>query len=98
MTVTLKVRAISTVRSVEPSLTTMISSISGLPVRTPRTSPIVFSSLYAAMMAEVSKQFTSKIDLRGRLQRAHHNTGEPFALPRGHETHARLCDAANRAN
>ena len=53
MVVTSKERAISTVRSVEPSLTTMISSISALFVRTLRTSAIVFSSLYAAMMAEM---------------------------------------------
>ena len=40
-----KVRAISTVRSSEPSLTTMTSSMSGLLVSARRTSAIVFSSL-----------------------------------------------------
>src|SRR4051795_4729487 len=53
MVVTSNERAISTVRSVDPSLTTMISSINPLFVSAVSTSAIVFSSLYAAMMADV---------------------------------------------
>src|SRR5438105_8089914 len=58
MVVVLNDRAISTVASVEPSLTTITSSIEGCLARTPRTSAIVFSSLYAAMIAETPKLFS----------------------------------------
>src|ERR1043165_2378443 len=66
-----KARAISTVRSVEPSLTTTISSINSQVVRTWRTSAIVFSSLYAAMIAEIP---THSPRNGHRLQPADHNT------------------------
>src|SRR4051794_28715025 len=62
-------RAMSTVASVEPSLTTITSLIKGLRVRTLSTSAIVFSSLYAAMMAVTPKTFTSRVT-RARLQPA----------------------------
>src|SRR3954470_21365113 len=72
MVVTSNERAISTVRSVDPSLTTMISSIMPLFVRAVSTSAIVFSSLYAAMIAEVPNECL--LNSTVGLQRADHTT------------------------
>src|SRR5712692_11211592 len=96
MVVTSKERAISTVASVEPSLTTMISSISRLRVSTVRTSAIVFSSLYAAMIAEIPKRFTSTtyqgaVCNRQTITHPHRAfSGQLFAKGTKHETHIHL--------
>src|SRR6476620_7164355 len=72
MVVTSNERAISTVRSVDPSLTTMISSINPLFVSAISTSASVFSSLYAALMAEAPND-VSLMSSAG-VQRADHTT------------------------
>src|SRR4051794_11159320 len=106
MVVTSNERAISTVRSVEPSLTTMISSIMPLLVRAVSTSAIVFSSLYAAMIAEVPNECLLKLPIG--VQPADHTTaicnfwrcktaGQTFAQGDAcHETEPHFRDAADR--
>src|SRR5437773_7448235 len=76
----------STVESVEPSLTTMISSMRRLRVSTVRTSAIVFSSLYAAMIAEIPKTHLKQQTLCNG-QTITHPPGLTFAEFATHETH-----------
>src|SRR5438105_865970 len=102
MVVTSNERAISTVRSVEPSLTTMISSIMPLFVRAVSTSAIVLSSLYAAMMAEIPNECLLRLPIG--LQPADHTTaicpgsgtGQTFAhIAVCHETEPDFRNAAD---
>jgi len=65
----------STVASVEPSLTTITSSMSRFFVSALRTSAMVFSSLNAAMMADIPNPFTSNACRGQILQPADHSTG-----------------------